>query len=324
MKAIFADHCHETSNDPSAAGIRGQIKSDSLPYIYEEAEVNKRYEDIMSMLRTASNDNKGPTRGTPSGGHRVDSLRCCFALFMTAPMHGRATDRSRRTILRRKATISNEEWLKMEANIGRTLNKQTGAAIRKHVITNARQVLESIAVVRGALSKYKIDMRDIDQVSAIMGPGFWARDMAVPDVNSEVFKREIEVLATHMDVQSTEDTPDAEHLLDILLSQDVSFFDGKHNQNMKIRRMIYRSAADSMYADRLQELGFKYDPQREMLFIATQSETVRRLLRNTDFEGGLAKEILMQIDGATYKQNPVRLSSGQRARGVIVPYRIKE
>lgn len=89
----------------SQAGIRGQLGSDAIPVLFDEAEAEKqtdrgRLQDILFLMRQASSESGGSiVKGTAGGGSIEYKIRSCFALSSIGDSLEHGADESRVTVM---------------------------------------------------------------------------------------------------------------------------------------------------------------------------------------------------------------------------------
>ena len=316
---LLADMKIVGQGQATEAGIRQMLQEDALPVIIDEPEAEDRssarqVKGIIRLARSASMPIGKVLKGSQSGKAVSYEVRSAFLLSSVSVVLQSAANRSRWVVCELKPphTMDPEkrakEWAAILPDIqkyctfpnGRRLIRRTAGFIRDGRFDEILQIMTS------AVQKLANDQRAAQQYGLLLtGYHLLGRD-DVPDEESTIAWLKDLGLAHFFDEQA--DEPEGLKLLSMILQQPRRVMDNGTLKDTTIAELI-ESVLDEEPEDKanvgqkeakkaLARMGFKVDTKTRTLCIASRSEWVRKVLRDSRYNGGAWKRILRTIEGA--------------------------
>jgi putative DNA primase/helicase len=166
----------------SEAGIRGQLGSDALPVVFDEAESEdrasqQRFDKVLELARQASTETgAGIVKGTASGGSVTYLIRSCFLFASIGVAAVKKADTSRVTVLPlRKNTGpgSQAQFDKIKALWRETLCSDGYAErIRSRSLRYAKIIRINAETFSAVAVEFTGDKRSADQIGTLLAGAF--------------------------------------------------------------------------------------------------------------------------------------------------------
>ena len=299
----------------SAAGIRQDIQSDTIPVIYDESEPdNERLKEIIELARATNSNNGFDTkRGTPSGKAIVYNTQTCFCMGSIQKGFDKSADISRFFVVEMaKAEQTIEEYENMVARIQHfTKNKERLFA---RAVENAPTILRSFKVSQRFFREKRIESRLADQLASLVSC-FWLyfSTQTITEPQLEYLVREFDLLKSEY-IESNE-MNDAQECYDAIMTMKVD------NMNNSVFQCIneIQHAASGIVADQWEKIlgamGMRYYPAKKELLIANKSaEIQKRLPAFSDYAS-----ILRRDKGLFVREDRQRITNyHQNPRAVVI------
>lgn len=260
----------------SAAGIRQDIQSDTIPVIYDESEPdNERLKEIIELARAVNSNNGFDTkRGTPSGKAIVYNTQTCFLMGSIQKGFEKSADTSRFFVVEMsKAEQTVEEYEEMVTRISHfSKNKER---IFARAVQNAPTVLKSFKIAQRYFREKRIESRLSDQLASLLSC-FWLyfSTETITTANLDYFVAEFELLKS--DYITANEANDAEDCYDALMTMKVD------NMNNSVYQCCHeiQYATGAIVSDQWEKIlgamGMRYYPAKKELLIASQSSEIRK------------------------------------------------
>jgi phage/plasmid primase-like uncharacterized protein len=263
----------------SAAGIRQDIQSDTIPVIYDESEPdNNRLKEIIELARATNSNNGFDTkRGTPSGKAIVYNTQTCFCMGSIQKGIEKSADISRFFVIEisKDENQTIDEYEEMVNRIHHfTKNKQR---LFSRAVENAPTILKSFKVAQRFFREKRIESRLADQLASLCACFWLYFSTETITVNQlEYLVKEFELLKSEY-VQANE-TNDAQDCYDSLMSMKV---DNMNNSVFQCINEIHY-AASSQVSDQWEKIlgamGMRYYPAKKELLVANKSFEIQKRL----------------------------------------------
>ena len=318
VKPLLGSMCLVSEGMTTEAGLRHHLKNDVLPVLCEEAEqssgrAKQQVRGILRLLRSASSATAKVLKGSASGQGVSYEVRFMFLLASISVGLRDEADKSRVAVLQLQNPQSmdpnerRQDWIDFQRQMRRYITPQDG---RRLLARTTRWVRSGdfdrlLAVCQSATATALGDARAADQYGTLIA-GTWT--LMVDEVPDEE-----EVVTWIKDLGITGYTEEAEddgyRLFDILLQARELVAVGNHDKKqLTVGEMIDAvMAGDTKETDAviskqfanhaLRQLGIRVEPGQRKIYIANQSEWVRKQLQETPFSDGWIRT-LRSVDGA--------------------------
>lgn len=308
----------------SEAGIRGQLRSDALPVLFDEAEAENqrgimRMEAVMELARQASSESgAGIVKGTQTGGSITYMVRSMFAFSSIGVAAVKKADTSRISVL--SLIKSNDP---AQFAVVKAIWKETTAdpkyceRIRARSINNAITIRDNAEIFSAACVEFTGDKRSADQIGTLLAGAF-----------SLSSKKRITPEAAHFwlsqqdwsQFKTDEIDTDEHQCLAHLLAAEIRIEREKGFSFISIGEAI-ESARDQIspfYDENLQRIGIKIDDSG--VYIANSHQGLERIFAGTAWEGAKWRGQFLRISGAKSAKSVVRYAGNVIKRAVFVPF----
>ena len=311
------------------AGIRGTLKFDALPVLYDEADVDgyadkERVQGILALARAASYSDGGSiAKGTQSGNSRTYITRSCFAFSSIGIQLNQQSDRSRFSILTLKKFEADqagdkfgEFWRRWDETFTdeyvRNLQARTAALIPV--------ILENAKTFAKAASHEIQSQRTGDQVGAMLAGVY-----SLTSSNLITYEKAVEWVRQRdwTEEKGMELTKDELQLFNILSGHHVHVEGDFRQLERPIGELVVSAAnrlrdwkiAQDIAEQRLRRLGILV--KDEVVYISNSSPSIRKILANTAWTNNYGT-ILLRLEGAE-KVSARTYYPGLKSRGVQLP-----
>lgn len=304
------------------AGIRGQLGSDALPVMFDEAEsenerAGNRMQAILELARQSSTESgAGITKGTANGGSITYMVRSmfCFSSIGVAAVKKADTSRISQLSLR-KCTDTHFENVIKQIWSETVAQPEYCARLRARAIKNAYTTRHNAEVFSRVAVQFTGDKRTADQIGTLLAGAFSL---------TSVKKITPTVAATWMEKQDWSEykvdelDSDESQCFAHLMAAPIRIEHPNGVENITIDEAVSRNTFDCDAA--LARIGIKNEP--DGLFIANSHQGLERIFRETPWSGAKWKGQLLRIGGANAPKNPIRYTPNVVARSVFVPKNI--
>lgn len=166
----------------SEAGIRGQLGSDALPVVFDEAESEnkdsqRRLDNVLELARQASSETGcGIVKGTAQGGSITYLIRSCFAFSSIGVAAVKKADTSRVTIFNFKklgGDIGEQRFKRIQEFCSTTVYREGFCEqIRSRSMRYARVIRANAETFSGVAVEFTGDKRSADQIGTLLAGAF--------------------------------------------------------------------------------------------------------------------------------------------------------
>ena len=282
------------------AGMRQELRADALPVLYDEAEKtdirsDARLQNVLALARSASSSDGAHTaKGTTHGTAMTFQVRSMFCLASIGGAVRQEADKTRIGMLQLR---SNDSVGSAER---RSHWKGYAPRLKALTVTHGRELMartlgwlrdgrldDTLAVFKGAASVLLGDTRAGDQFGTLYA-GAWTLMADEPPGEQEA--REV-LGAEGLDDYIAEQVPEGRKALLILLQQRERIETSSGPRTVAVGQLIDIAAGEAGLVSGeeatglLKQIGMKIEvvDGENMLLIATASEWVRKVLRETPY-----------------------------------------
>lgn len=304
------------------AGIRQELKNDSLPIIFDEIEnINlnaaDRIEQILEMARISSSENDAKILKGSSGGKPLAyKLRTMFLFSSINVSLKQTADISRICILELKK--SSDKKLEDLNNIAKYLSPEFCDKFITKVLKNMNMIIKNIDIFRERAGMHFSNQRKGDQIGTLLGAGYsLTKDKLFTEEEADYYIKS----HNYSDVQIEDDLEsDADKCLKFLFSYSVRV----GLENVPLGTLInYLNGNDDGLINinkneaifNLKIHGILFEDKK--IIIANKHPKLDAIFKGTQFDGGYAS-IIRRAKGAT-SIGEKRFASGIKSRAWSVP-----
>jgi putative DNA primase/helicase len=320
----------------SEAGIRGQLGSDALPVVFDEAESEdrasqQRFDKVLELARQASTETgAGIVKGTASGGSVTYLIRSCFLFASIGVAAVKKADTSRVTVLPlRKNTGpgSQAQFDKIKALWRETLCSDGYAErIRSRSLRYAKIIRINAETFSAVAVEFTGDKRSADQIGTLLAGAFSLT--ATKEITKEA-AREWMAKQDWSGFKSEEVDNDENQCLAHLFAASLKFELQGRNVTRSVSEIVQEILEIPDYSvlesdcKRKEELlrtlirhGMKLSP--EGLYVANRHQALEDVFSDTPWAGAKWRLQIERVPGAS----PVKtmaFGTHIKQRAVLVP-----
>ncbi len=225
-KKVMGSFAVYLAGDCTEPGIRNEVRNDSRPVCFDEAEATDRrslenIKRILGLLRVSSSDDIGKmVKGSSGGGGSISyELRCSFYMTSIGDALSLGQDKQRVTVLSLKSSTEIEDpvvrgekqsdFINCSAELDKIPNLT--ARLIKRILANHKVFDESLKVFKREAAHYFNNGRHGEQLGTLLA-GRWILTQSMP-VTPEVAKK---VLSQYDWREMMDDVTDEREDMDVL------------------------------------------------------------------------------------------------------------
>lgn len=321
------------------AGLRGTLKSDAIPVVFDEFEQNEArdkaiVQNVLALARIASSEGGKIYKGTTSGGANSFEIRSMFCVSSINVSLVQKADVDRFCVLGlRNAGMDKDEWREFHTAITNVCTIDAGRALIARTVQHIPTITENAKVLAQALGR-RFGQRFGDQHGTLLA-GAWSLE---PDGGGLLSLAQAEQWIDQMNwEQAQHDGTDADEVkcLDTILQTLVRIGGG---QEASIGELVQAVARQQMLHDvtswtALEPVLGRYGikvfrpgarlPDKEIadacwLAISNSNLQLRSALKDTPWANGSHKSSLRRLTGAMAPKSPIHVGTTTN-RVTLVP-----
>ncbi|MDB6135046.1 MAG: hypothetical protein JWM59_3289 [Verrucomicrobiales bacterium] len=280
------------------AGLRGELKCDARPVIFDEAESEDavgqaRMAKVIEFARqSSSGSGAGILKGTATGGSVKYTAHAAFLFLSIGVAAVRAADTSRITVLNLRKSDDRENFKQLQELCRETAgNPEWVAAIRARAITNALTIRKNVEVFSAAAATFTGDRRSGDQLGTLLG-GAWSL-MNTQPVTPEAARDYVAKQDLSGFLPELEDSDESQcysHLMNSLVTLG-------HGMRVPVGELVAKAKGGDRDAQAdLKRNGMKVEADR--LWIANRHPQLELLFRDTPWAGAKWGQQFARMPGA--------------------------
>lgn len=331
MKPMLGGMFEGATGGTTEAGLRGQLRSDAIPVVFDELEQNEQkdkqvVQNILSLARIASSEGGKIYKGTTNGGSNTFEIRSMFCVSSINVALIQRADLDRFCVLAlRKDHMEKDDWTEFEQQIHDVCTEENGRRLVARTLKQIPIVRKNAQILAKALSR-KFGQRFGDQYGTLLAGAWTLRENGGDELSLEQAVTWIE----SMDWDSREvDATDADEMkcLNHVLQSMVQVDGGSRRTLLELVQM---SAQGIIFA----QPGQKDRPSDEVntilgryglkviggqLAVSNTSTALQALLKDTPWAGNAYRQALRRLEGATASTATVRFAASGVSRATLVP-----
>jgi putative DNA primase/helicase len=308
----------------SEAGIRGQLGSDALPVMFDEAEAENqrsgtRMEGVLELARQSSSESgAGIVKGTQSGGSITYMVRSMFCFASIGVAAVKKADTSRITVLGLRKADDPEQFKRLVALWRETVaNDDYCARIRARSIANARITRHNAEVFSMAAVAHTGDKRSADQIGTLLAGAYsLASSREITEEAATEWLNKQDWSGFKVDAVDADENQCMAHLFSSIIRVEKQFGAEQITIDEAVQRIKLGVNCEPEQMALLR-IGIKIEP--DQMAIANNHQGLERCFANTPWAGAKWKGQFMRVYGAHASKNPERFGSKVLQRAVFVP-----
>jgi putative DNA primase/helicase len=339
MRPLMGGVLQSATGGTTEAGLRGTLKSDAIPVVFDEFEQNEvkdkqMVQNVLALARIASSEGGKIYKGTPGGGTNAFEIRSMFCVSSINVSLIQKADIDRFCVLAlRKGHFDENEWLDFEREILSISTIENGKALIARTLSNLPTIVKNAKTLAHALGR-KFGQRFGDQHGTLLA-GAWSLEA---DGGCELTLEQAQQWIDQMDWENQQhDAGDADELKcrDTILQQIVRYGGGLDASLGEMVKAVAKgqSLGKTTWHELVPILGrygIKVFPGGErlpdgehadccQLAIANSNAQLDQLLRATPWSNGAHRSSLRRITGANAPKAPTHFAGVGSKRCTLVP-----
>jgi putative DNA primase/helicase len=330
MKPLLGGMFEGATGGTTEAGLRGQLRSDAIPVVFDELEQNEQkdkqiVQNILALARIASSEGGKFYQGTTNGGVNTFEIRSMFCVSSINVALVQRADLDRFCVLSlRKDQVPEDDWNEFEARIIKTCNDENGRKLVARTIKQIPAIRKNAKTLAGALS-IKFGQRFGDQYGTLLA-GAWTLE---PGGGGEMTAAQAKKWVDSMDWENREvDDNDADEMKCVnRILQTILQLDG--GRRIAVVELVLKAHAGNLHlmdgngfsADEIETVLGRYGLKvmDGKLAIANSSTNLQALLRDTPWAGNAYRQALRRLTGAEIASATIRFKGMGPSRATLVP-----
>ncbi len=330
MKPLLGGMFEGATGGTTEAGLRGQLRSDAIPVVFDELEQNEQkdkqvVQNILALARIASSEGGKIYKGTTNGGSNTFEIRSMFCVSSINVALIQRADLDRFCILGlRKDHMDKDDWNEFEQEILNACTEENGRQLVARTIQQIPVIRKNAKTLAAALAR-RFGQRFGDQHGTLLA-GAWTLE---PGGGGELSLQQAIEWINMMDWESREvDATDADemkcinHILQSLIQVDGS-------RKMSVLELVQMAQRGVIFAipgrdhpsDEIETILGRYGLKVAggALAVANNSTNLQALLKDTPWAGNAYRQSLRRLTGASVSNGTVRFKGSGVARATLVP-----
>lgn len=328
MRPLLGGIYQAATGGTTEAGLRGTLKSDAIPVVFDEFEQNEQrdkqiVQNILSLARIASSEGGKIYKGTTTGGANSFEIRSMFCVSSINVNLIQKADIDRFCVLGlRRDPISKSDWRDFEQRILNIATLENGRRLIARTINNIPTIRANARIIAAALAM-EFGQRYGDQYGTLLA-GAWSLSPGGGDLLT-IEQAHQWIKSMNWDLQHSDPTEaDEMKCLSFILNAMV-VVDGRR---ITIRELVgmARRGAFSTTAGRddsedpatvLARYGLKI--HESYLAIANGHSNLQALLKDTPWSGNAYRQSLRRVPNAQAAASPIRFPNMGSVRCTLIP-----
>jgi putative DNA primase/helicase len=314
------------------AGLRGQLRSDAIPIVFDELEQNEQkdkqiVQNILALARIASSEGGKIYKGTATGGSNTFEIRSMFCVSSINVALVQRADLDRFCVLPlSRNQRPRENWDEFEQAILDACTEANGRRLIARTLKHIPIIRKNARTFATALAR-KFGQRFGDQHGTLLA-GSWSLR---PDCSKEVSLANAQAWIDEMDWDERERDPSeadevkclnhiVQHLIPVGGGRKVSIVELIQARQRGSR--VMDDGSQEEIASVLGRYGIKV--MDGCIAISNSSTNLQGILAATPWSGNAYKQALKRIPGATGSSGTIRFPGCGATRATLVPFETDE
>jgi putative DNA primase/helicase len=346
MRPLLGGIYEAATGGTTEAGLRGQLRSDAIPVVFDEFEQNEQAQKVMvqnvlSLARVASSEGGKIYKGTTSGGSNSFEIRSMFCVSSINVALFQKADLDRFCVLQlRKDQVSKDDWTRFEAEIIELATLENGRALIARTLDQIPTIKANAKVLARALA-HRFGQRFGDQHGTLLAGAWSLEQNGGGQLSLEMAKQWIDQM--DWEIRDSDDS-DADEVKcrDAILQQLVDYSMGQKAQlgelvdcvarGVSLRGVVFEDLAQVLGRWGLKVLrrGIDADPMTGMacltdvLAVAHNNRQLASIFKDTQWANNAHRAALKRLPGATASPRPMHFSGIGTHRATLVPLETSE
>lgn len=335
MKPLLGGMFEGATGGTTEAGLRGQLRSDAIPIVFDELEQNEQkdkqhVQNILALARIASSEGGKIYKGTTSGGVNTFEIRSMFCVSSINVALIQRADLDRFCVLSlRKDQVPKDDWTDFETRIMTTCTQENGRKLVARTVQQIPAIRKNAKTLAAALS-IRFGQRFGDQYGTLLA-GAWTLQ---PNGGGEIKPEEAKKWVDSMDWENRDvDANDADEMKCInRILQTILQLDG--GRRISVVELVQQAAIGRIYlidgssspGDEIETILGRYGIKVSAgaLAIANSSTNLQALLKDTPWAGNAYRQALRRLPNATVASATIRFKGMGPSRATLVPLKTLE
>lgn len=328
MRPLLGGICQSATGGTTEAGLRGTLKSDAIPVVFDEFEQNEArdkqtVQNVLSLARIASSEGGKIYKGTTSGGANSFEIRSMFCVSSINVNLIQKADVDRFCVLGLMKDDSQEEdfWRSFEQRILKACTDDNGRRLIARTLKNIPVIRQNAKTFSTALGR-KFGARFGDQNGTLLA-GFFSlmaegcEVVSLPAAIAMVESMNWE--AAKPDADEADERKCLSHIVDSMVVVDGRRITLRELVGMAQRGVITTTHGRDGSEDPnivISRYGLKC--HEGMLAISNNNSNLQGLLKETPWSGTAYRRSLRRLPGAR-TSDPLRYPAMGTSRATLVP-----
>ena len=331
IKPLLGGMYEGATGGTTEAGLRGQLRSDAIPIVFDELEQNEQkdkqqVQNILALARIASSEGGKIYKGTTSGGVNTFEVRSMFCVSSINVALVQRADLDRFCVLSLKRDLMDKnDWEKFEQQILDTCTDDNGRQLVARTISQIPLIRKNAKTLAAALAR-KFGQRFGDQYGTLLA-GAWSLQ---PQGGGELTVESARKWVEGMDWESREvDAADADEAkcLGRILQSLIHVDGGKRLTILELVQMAadgVMNIAPSQQGQPAEEVAnilgrYGLKVSGGALAVSNNSTNLQALLKDSPWSGTAYRQALRRIEGAAHSTSTLRFPGSGVARATLIP-----
>lgn len=306
----------QVQGNTSEAGIRGQLGSDALPVVFDEAESEdregqKRLDKVLELARQASSEGgAGIVKGTAQGGSITYLIRSMFAFSSIGVAATKRADTSRITLLnlvKNKGANAETHYQSIVEFASRTTHdKGFCARIRSRSLRHAKVIRHNCEVFSSVAVEFTGDKRTADQLGTLLAGAFsLITAKEIPAEKARDWMSNQDWTGFKSDEMDTDESLCLNHLLAAHINAEIN----GHRHIMSVSEIVEKirsepgisiTEIDMKERDELHKSLVRYGMKiaDDRLIVANRHQQLEKIYADTPWAGGKWAANFARITGS--------------------------
>ena len=332
IKPLLGGMYEGATGGTTEAGLRGQLRSDAIPIVFDELEQNEQkdkqiVQNILALARIASSEGGKIYKGTATGGSNTFEIRSMFCVSSINVALVQRADLDRFCVLPlSRNQRPRENWDEFEQAILDTCTEANGRRLIARTLKHIPIIRKNARTFATALAR-KFGQRFGDQHGTLLA-GAWSLR---PDCSKEVSLADAQAWIDEMDWDERDRDPseaDEVKCLNHIIQYLIQVGGGRKVSIMELIQARQRGSrvmddgSQEEIASVLGRYGIKV--MDGCIAISNSSTNLQGILAATPWSGNAYKQALKRIPGATGSSGTIRFAGCGATRATLVPFETDE
>ena len=327
MRPLLGGVYQAATGGTTEAGLRGQLRSDAIPVVFDELEQNEQkdkqiVQNILSLARIASSEGGKIYKGTATGGSNTFEIRSMFCVSSINVALVQRADLDRFCVLSlRRDETKRDDWAGFEQEILNTCTEENGRLLVARTLKHIPTIRKNARTLATALSR-RFGQRFGDQYGTLMAGFMSLFPQGCEVIELETAINTVEEMNWDTDKTGSDEADEWKCLLHIVDS--MVLVDGRRITLRELIGMSQRGALTCTHGREGSEdpsvviarYGLKC--HEGMLAISNNNSNLQSLLRDTQWSGNAYRTSLKRVPGAM-AGGPTRFPAMGTSRVTLVP-----